>query len=179
MSGAPGAASTPTLPRSATPGSVMSVVALGRKEEATSMRRFCLLLAVSNPLWQPNLDFSSFRSVPSSLSQQTRAEGRNIRPIWKVSLVFKENMISDSDETMTRRCAASAFLGYPHSLVSLNPPGSVYVLIHFHPSLHASLHCKPKVEIALLFSLLRGGRHSSSVHFWSKHQGHQHRGFRQ
>ena len=48
-------------------------------EAATSIRRFCLLLAVSNPLWQPNLDFSSFRSVPS-LSQQTRAEGRNIRP---------------------------------------------------------------------------------------------------
>ena len=128
------------------------MVALGRKEAATSMRRFCLLLAVSNPLWQPNLDFSSFRSVPS-LSQQTRALKAAISAqIWKVSLVFKEKMISDSDETMIRRCA---FLGYPHSSdhsTHLGP--SVYVLIHFHPSLHAS---------ALSSSLQTQGRNRASV----------------
>ena len=177
MSGAPGAASTPTLPRSATPVSVMSGVALDRKRGGDLDAPLlpvarCLqsIMAAESRFFflpfRPILEPADARALKAAISAQ----------IWKVSLVFKEKMISDSDETMIRRCA---FLGYPHSSdhsTHLGP--SVYVLIHFHPSLHAR-HCKPKVEIALLFSLLRGGRHSSSVYFWSKHQGHQHRGFHQ
>ena len=46
------------------------------------------LVAVSNPLWKSNLDFSSCPSL-----SQTHFEGRNIRPnLWR--LVFKAKMIS-------------------------------------------------------------------------------------
>ena len=77
--------------------------------------------------FRPILEPADARALKAAISAQ----------IWKVSLVFKEKMISDSDETMIRRCAASAFFGYPHSSdhsTHLGP--SVYVLIHFHPSLH-------------------------------------------
>ena len=76
------------------------------------MRRFCLLLAVSNPLWRSNLDFFFLPFRPILESADARALKAAISAqIWKVSLVFKEEMISDSDETMIRGCAASTFSG--------------------------------------------------------------------
>ena len=111
-----GTASTPTLPRSATPGSVMSVVALDRKRggdlDAPLLpvaRCLQFIMAAESRFFflpfRPILEPADPRALKAAISAQ----------IWKVSPVFKEKMISDNDETMTRRCAASAFLGYPHS----------------------------------------------------------------